>query len=161
MIELLSVVGGAVARLATEAIGIKKARDEADHELRMTKLQLDIDKARAEQQLDMVHAQAAAASDIAELQALMEASRSEGSRSSGVKWVDAMNQSVRPVMTYWWCLVIYSAAKALLAYSAADSGATLASMADVLVTDFDRAVIGSMISFWFVDRSLRKLGRPA
>ncbi len=73
MLELLSLLLGAGLRLLPEVIGLFKARGERDHEYRMTQLQLDIDKARAQQALDLAHQQGQIASDKAEMDALIAA----------------------------------------------------------------------------------------
>jgi hypothetical protein len=67
----------------------------------MTQLQLDIDKARASQAIDLVHAQGEAAQAAGEMQAYVEAIKGQ-STMTGVPFIDALNQSVRPVITYWW-----------------------------------------------------------
>jgi hypothetical protein len=131
------------------------AKRDADHEYRMTLLQLEIDKARADQQIDLVHAQGAIAADTAEMAAMVQALKAQGA-ASGVGWVDALSASVRPVLTFWWCLGLYTAYKAITVAVALRADAGLETLAPVLMTDFDQAVIGSIVSFWFVDRSLRR-----
>jgi hypothetical protein len=158
MLELLSMLGGGVFRLLPEVIGLFKAKGDRDHEFRMTTLQLQIDQARAQQQLDLTHAQAAIAADAAEMQTLAETIKAQA-QPTGIGWIDALSSSVRPVLTYWWCLILYTAYKAITIATAAQGGATLGDIAPLLVTDFDRAVIGSIFAFWFVDRALRKIGK--
>lgn len=155
MIELLSLVFGGLLRLAPELLKLVTARDDRAHELQMTQLQLQIDAARATQQLDLANAQGAIAANAAEMRAMLEALRGQGA-PSGIKWVDALSASVRPVLTYWWCMGLYTAYKVIAVAVAIDAGPSLEQIAPVLVTEFDRAVIGSMFAFWFVDRSLRR-----
>ena len=73
MFELLGLVAGGIFRLLPELLKHLASRRDADHEYRMTELQLRIDQARAAQALDLVHTQGAAAADTAELQAWAEA----------------------------------------------------------------------------------------
>lgn len=155
MIELLSLALGGVLRLAPELFKMFGAKRDADHEFRMTELQLQIDRERAQQNLDLVHAQGAIAADSAEMMAMVEALKAQAV-PTGVKWVDALSASVRPILTYWWCLFLYTIYKAVTISLAIASGASLATLAGLLVTEFDRSVIGSIFAFWFVDRSLRK-----
>jgi hypothetical protein len=63
---------------------------------------------------------------------------------------------VRPVLTYWWVIGLYSGAKAIGLVVAFQAGATLEAFGVLLITEFDRTVIGSILAFWFVDRSIRK-----
>lgn len=156
MIELISMLGGGLLRLLPELFSFFKGTKDQSHEYKMTQLQLEIDKARAAQQLDIIHANHDSAIDQADLQALTEALAGQG-KLSGIAWVDAISASVRPVLTYWWCLGLYTAYKVILVVTAfKDGGATLASIAPVILTEFDRSIVGSIFAFWFVDRALRK-----
>jgi len=156
MIELIGLALGGIFRLIPEFLKMRTAKVDQDHELRMTTLQLEIDKARATQQLDLVHAQAGAVQVAGEMQAWADAIASQG-KATGIQWIDALSSSVRPVLTYWWLLVLYTGYKAITIYLALKTGAGLAEIAPLLMTEFDRTVSGSMMSFWFVDRSLRKV----
>lgn len=157
MIELLSLLGGGVLRLIPFVVDLFKQRQDAEHEYRMTQLQLEVDKARAAQQIDLAHAQAAIAASAGELAAWGDAIKAEGQRT-GIGWIDALSASVRPVLTYYWTVGLYGGAKLIQVIVAVQSGTPLAGYLPILVTDFDQAVIGSMLSFWFVDRALRKMG---
>lgn len=155
MIELLGLIFGGVFRMMPELLGVFKAKREAEHEFRMTELQLKIDEARAKHALDLVHAQAEVVAAAGEMNAWADAIRAQAT-PSGIGWIDALSSSVRPVLTYWWVIGLYGTAKAIQIIVGFDEGASLASFVPVLVTEFDRTVIGSILSFWFVDRSLRK-----
>jgi hypothetical protein len=158
MIELLSLLFGGLLRLAPEVLKLVNAGKDQAHELQMTRLQLDIDKARADQQIDLVHAQGKVAENAAEMAAMLEALRGQGN-PTGVPWIDAISASVRPVLTYWWCLCLYSGYKAITVGVAIAAGMKMGDLALLLITEFDRNVIASMISFWFVDRAMRHGGR--
>lgn len=160
ILSLLSMLGGGFFRLLPEIMKIFTAKQDADHEYRMTQLQLQIDQARATQNLDLVHAQGAIAADTAEMSAMIEALKSQG-QPSGIKWVDALSSSVRPVLTYWWCLFLYTMAKVIIIIVAFQNNMPLTGFAAILVTEFDTAIIGSIFAFWFVDRAIRKAGKPA
>jgi hypothetical protein len=67
MLELLGLITGGIFRLLPEELKILSVRSDADHEYRMTELQLKVDQARAAQAIDLVDAQGAAAADAAEL----------------------------------------------------------------------------------------------
>lgn len=155
MIELIGLLLGGTFRLVPEFLKLRTQKVDQDHELRMTQLQLEIDKARATQQLDLVHAQAGAVQAAGEMQAWADAIASQG-KPSGVPWIDGLSSAVRPVLTFWWLMVLYTGYKVITIYVALTTGAPLADIAPLLMTEFDRAASGSMLSFWFVDRSLRR-----
>ena len=155
MLELLGLVFGGVLRMLPEVLKLFTAKSDQAHELAMTNLQLEIDRARAQHNLDLAHAQGEIAANTAEMAAMVEALRAQATPSH-VPWIDALSSSVPPVLTYWWCLLLYSAYKAITVGVAVHEGATMGMLAPILVDEFDRMVIGSIFSFWFVDRSLRR-----
>jgi hypothetical protein len=132
-----------------------KAKNDSEHEYRMTQLQLDIDKARAQQALDLAHTNNQAALDQADLSLLSDAIKGQ-STLTGVKFIDGLSSSVRPILTYWWCIILYTLYKLTLMYSAFHNGISWADLAPIVMTEFDRSVMASIISFWFVDRAIRR-----
>lgn len=155
MLELLGMLGGGVFRLVPFLVDFFKAKRDADHEYRMTELQLKVDQARAAQAIDLANAQAAIALGQGEMEAWGKAIDAQG-RPSGISWIDAISATVRPFLTYYWVVGLYGSAKVIQVIVAFRSGAPLDAFVPILVTEFDRTVIGSMLSFWFVDRALRK-----
>jgi preprotein translocase subunit SecF len=155
MLTLLSMLGGGLLRLIPFLADIFKQHTDQVHELAMTQVQLQIDQARASQAIDLAHAQASIAASAGEMAAWSAAIDGQ-SKPTGVGWADALSASVRPVLTYWWCLALYTAAKVVAIMVAWRAGTPLAAFAAILVTEFDTAIIGSIFSFWFVDRAIRK-----
>lgn len=154
---LLTLLGGGLGgllRFVPEILKLFTEQRDRDHEFRMTQLQLDIDKARAAQAIDLVHAQGEMAQLTGELQAYIEAIKGQGNMS-GVPWVDAMNQSVRPVVTYWW-MSLFTVYKVATIIAAATAWTNLPDFLKVLWTDQDAGVLAMILGFWFVDRSIRK-----
>lgn len=155
---ILTLLGGGLGgflRFVPEIIKLFTEQRDRDHEYRMTRLQLDIDKARAAQAIDLVHAQGEVATAAGELQAYIEAIRGQ-SQLSGVRWVDAMNASVRPVVAYWW-LMLYTIAKIATVTSLISDSATLSAFVDTAWTDNDAGVLSMILGFWYCDRSLRRM----
>ena len=168
---LLTLFGGGLGGLLRFVPEILKlfteAKDRA-HELEMTKLQLSIDKARADQAIDLVHAQGETQQAVTQMQAYLAAMEGQG-KMSGVPWVDAMNQSVRPVVTYWWMalLTLYKIVITIVAtielYAAmkvasgiVGFGPALTTYADRVWTPGDAGILAMILGFWFVDRAIRK-----
>ena len=154
MLELLGMLGGGIFRLIPFAVDFFKQKADQAHELEMSKLQLQIDQARAGQAIDLAHAQASIAINQGELDAL-RAAIEEQAKPSGIHWIDAVSKSVRPFLTYYFCIGLYGSAKAIQVIVAFQSGQPLTAFTSILITEFDRTLIGSMMSFWFVDRALR------
>lgn len=150
------VFGGAL-RLAPELMKHLDRKNDRAHEVKMFDLQLQADKLKGDQALALARTQAEAAADAGDLNALLAAIQAQG-RPSGVPWVDAISSAVRPILTYWWCVVLYTAAlicQYLAARSA--SGDPVQAVLSVWGSD-EKALVASMLAFWFADRSLRKRG---
>lgn len=154
---LLSLFGsalGGLLRYIPEIFKLITASKDHAHEYRMTLLQLDIDKARAEQQIDLVHAQGDVAVQAAEMQAYVEAIKGQ-SQISGVKWLDAINQSVRPVCTYWW-LLLFTVYKGCIIWGALVHFTTMDAFLAALWTSNDSGILSMILGFWFVDRAIKR-----
>lgn len=154
---LLSLFGGGLGgllRFIPEIFKLFTEKSDRDHEYRMTTLQLEIDKARAGQQIDLVHAQGDMAVQAGEMQAYIEAIKGQ-STPSGVAWVDALSASVRPVVTYWW-LILFTAYKAATIVAVCLHWQSLDDFIVKLWTPQDAGILAMILGFWFVDRSMRK-----
>lgn len=141
---------GGVLRLVPEVIKYFNEKADREHEFRMTQLQLQIDSARATQQIDLVHVQGDAAEQAAQMQAYVEAIKGQ-MQLTGNKFVDGLNMLVRPTMAYYF-LTLYGIYKAALLGVALSSGSGLSAAVMACYDDNDKAIFGSMIDFWLVGR---------
>ena len=158
MLETLigSLLGG-VFRLAPEVIKWSDRKHERAHELAMFDKQLELDKLRSQAEIDKVNAESAAAIGASEMQIMVEAIKGQATLT-GNTFVDGLNSLVRPLITYWWVIVLYTGflvAKFALAVQMGD-GYIQAAM--TVWGQDEKAIVASIISFWFVDRSLRHYG---
>lgn len=152
---LLGTLLGGVFRMAPEVLKWLDRKDERAHELSMFDKQLEADKLKGDQVLAQINAQADASIGSAEIQAIIEATKAQ-SMQTGVKWVDAINSLMRPTITFWWVIVLYTSALVAQYVAVIDSGATYLQAVLSLWGADEKAIVASIISFWFVDRSLRK-----
>lgn len=154
MIELLSLLGGGLFRLFPSVLEFFSKKRDLEHELKLLDKQMELENLRWQFKSQEIAAMSEAATEAEWAKALPAA---QTQTITKISWVDAMNASVRPILTYWWCLGLYTGYKAITVYVAIEKGAWLGEIASVLVTEFDQAVIGSIVGFWFLDRALRKL----
>lgn len=170
LMTLLSVIGGGAGgllRFVPEIFKLFTEKADREHEYRMTQLQLQIDQARATQQIDLAHAQGDIAQQAADTQALIEAVKAQAV-PTGIAWVDALNASVRPVITYWWMMLlsiyklimfviasieVYLALQATKSLS--DALPILGGFVDKVWTVQDAGILSMILGFWFVDRAIR------
>ncbi len=155
MIETLvgGVLGG-VFRLVPEAIKWLDRKNERDHEIKMFDKQLEADKLRSTQQIAQIHAQGQVAIDAAGMEALTAAIKGQ-SQMTGVKWIDGMNQSVRPAATYL-LILLYLAAKTAGCVGMIQAGQDWKTILITAYSEEDRALLSGILNFWFLDRVIRR-----
>lgn len=165
MIEILSFIFGGLFRLAPKLMEMREKALDRQHEREMLTLQMQADEKRAQLAMQAEEQRADTQRQIAELQAMIAALQTQGVQSQKTgNWLidflnglaDAMSKSVRPVLTYWYCVAAYGLYKAATLYLILQSGASWANAASLLWTPNDHAVMFSIIGFWFVDRAIRK-----
>ncbi|MDD2663949.1 MAG: hypothetical protein PHD19_09330 [Dechloromonas sp.] len=157
MIEtLLGTVFGGLFRMAPEVLKWLDRKDERSHELAMFDKQLEADKLRGDQAIAQINAQADAAIGAAEVQAIIEATKAQAVQT-GIKWVDALNALVRPVLALQWLIVLWPAVIVAGFALAVQYGTDpLVALRAAFGVD-EKAMAASVASFWLVDRSLRKM----
>ena len=153
---LLGSLFGGFFRLAPELFKFLDAKADRAHELAMFDKQLEADKQKGAQALEQINAQAAATISADELQALIEATKAQAVQT-GVKWVDAISSLMRPLLTFWWAIVLYTVALGAEFYTLVYvSHVPLVNAVLQLWGVDEKAIVASIVAFWFVDRSLRK-----
>lgn len=156
MIEtLVGTLFGGLFRMAPEILKWMDRKDERKHELSMFDKQLEADRMKGDQALAQINAQSAATIGVAEVQAIIEATKAQAVQT-GIRWVDGINALMRPLITFWWVVVLYTAALVAQYLFLIDGGSTMAQAILKLWGVEEKALVASIISFWFVDRSLRK-----
>lgn len=149
-----TALGGAF-RLLPEVLKLIDRRGERKHEKDMVALNIEADKLKNAAELARIEAQRAATVDTADLQALIGAVAGQSAKT-GVPFADAVSALVRPVLTFWWGIVLYSAALWFQFTTLKAQGlATQAAFLQIWGPD-EKAIVASIFAFWFVDRSLRK-----
>lgn len=151
---LLPLLGGATFRAAMgEVVRWLQTRQEHAAEVEMLRLQAELEDKRAAREADAIRLQAQLGVQTIQIKgendlALEEARafsalQAAAAKPSGIRWVDAWNASVRPAFATI-ALVLWALALWRQGFS---------------LTEWDRAVMGVVIGFFFADRSLRRMGR--
>jgi hypothetical protein len=151
---LLPLLGGATFRAVMgQAVQWVQARQDHRSEMEMMRLQAELDDRRAAREAEAIRLQHSLGVQTIRVQgetdlALEEARafsalQAHAAKPSGIRWVDAWNASVRPAFASI-CLVLWVGALVSQGFQ---------------LTEWDRAVMGVVIGFFFADRSLRKMGR--
>jgi hypothetical protein len=158
MIEtLLGGLFGGLFRLAPEVMKLFDRKAERTHELSMLGANLAADKLRGEQALTQLDVQREISLMGAGLAALQEAIKGQ-SQLTGIRKVDILTMSVRPIVTYWF-MSVYCFAKVatfVLVFFLAPEGASAADKVktaiDSLWTPADMALFAGILNFWFLGR---------
>lgn len=148
--SILGTVLGGAFRLIPEGLKLFERKDERKHEKEMFALQLEADKLRGK--IDIEKADAALGG--AELEALIEATKAQA-QPTGIRWVDALSSTVRPIVTYL-MLGLYITHKIAVMKVTLAAGTSFLTFAAGMWGPEDMALLSSIMSFWFVDRSLRR-----
>lgn len=156
MLETLfgSLLGG-VFRLIPEMFRFFDRKDERKHELAMLDKNIEADRLKAEHGETLARIEADRALGVAELNGLIEATKAQAVRT-GIHFVDAINSLMRPAITFWWVIVLSTAALVAQFVVLMLAGETWYGAILKLWGPDEKAIVASIVSFWFVDRALRK-----
>ncbi len=118
---------------------LKLWRDAADrkHELAILQMQMEQQRQGHVNRLEEITAQA----DISESRALYK------TYNTGIRWVDALNGTVRPVIAYSF-FILYASVKIMHFHT---------DLPWLLWTEEDQAIFAGIISFYFGQRAMSKL----
>lgn len=148
MEALLGGVFGGLLRLAPEALKFFDAKNERKHELAMLEAEGRIAKEKAEAAMRETEARMT----IAELDAIGEALKEQGSTAQAAgKIVAGISALVRPFVTYLF-VIAYATVKIAAFVLALDQGGEWKAVLTSMWGEDDMAVLNMILSFWFVGR---------
>ena len=148
MEALLGGVFGGLLRLAPEALKFFDAKNERKHELAMLEAEGRIAKDKAEAAMRETEARMT----IAELDAIGEALKEQGSTAQAAgKIVAGISALVRPFVTYLF-VIAYATVKIAAFILALDQGGEWKAVLTSMCGEDDMAVLNMILSFWFVGR---------
>lgn len=156
MLTILGTLLGGLFRMAPELLKFMDKKNERAHELAMLDKQIEADKLKAAALQQLEETRGANALNLADVQAIIEATKAQAVQT-GVKWVDAANALVRPGLTFWWCIVLETAVLVAGYFSLVHNGVKPMEAILAMWGEPEKAIVASIISFWFVDRALRKM----
>lgn len=143
-------VVGALARLAPEVLSILDKRNERKHEKEMTELNMKFEELRHQnavdlKDLDIEQSRFAAAMPV--LQSSIQAQ----AQQTGIKFIDALSATVRPVITYW-LFFIYALVKVGIYSTYVNAGVAADQAMVALWGPEDTTMLSAVLTFWYVGR---------
>lgn len=148
---------GGLLRLAPEVLKWLDRKSERRHEIEMFDRQLEADRLRGEMKMAQIEQEGQFILDAKGLEALKEGIKAQGVMS-GVKWIDGLTQSVRPIVTYL-ILSLYLGAKASTMWVLYGDGATITAVLQNAYGESDMAILSGILNFWYLSRVFDKYGK--
>ena len=158
MFELIGLIFGGVSRLGQHWLDLKDKQKEREHEAIMYTKQIELQDKRQVHDVALRTMDAASAEVAAEwagLTAAVQAQAAEAQAAGG--WVAKLSASVRPFVTYW-LMALYTASKIFAVAAALQANEPFLVAVSGVYGSADAALLSSILSFWFMDRSLRRRG---
>lgn len=149
MITAISGLLGFVASAFPDLLKLFRDAQDRKHELVIMQLQMQQQAQGHAERLEEIGAQA----DIGEAKAIYK------TYTTGIRWVDALNGTVRPVIAYAFFL-LYASVKAMQ-FSAMPEGALLPWQIQALWSVEDQAIFAGIISFYYGQRAMSKFRKGA
>jgi hypothetical protein len=147
MMTLLGSLIGFISAAFPDLLKLFRDTQDRKHELAILQMQMEQQKQGHANRLEEIQVQG----DIAESRALYR------TYYTGIKWVDALNGTVRPVVAYAFFL-LYATVKLLAYYAMPDTSLTsLSIIYGTLWTEEDAAIFAGIISFYFGQRAMHKV----
>lgn len=152
MIEsaLLGGILGGIARLAPEVMKVFDRKNERQHELAMSKHELEVIKIQGHQKLESEQLSTEAAQIVAGLQAVQSAQT-----KTGFKFADTVNALVRP----WITMILfhtYLAVKWATYYQLQKAGISWDVAIVTIWNNDDVTMLAGVTNFWFLSRVFDK-----
>ena len=148
MLTLLGSLLGFISSLFPDVLKLWRDKGDKAHELAILDRQMQLQQVLHSQRLEEIRVQG----QVVESTALYK-----HARFTGVKWVDALSGTVRPIITYAFFL-LYMAVKMAQIYLLLTDNYDL-QLAEVLLGIWhaeDQALFAAVMSFWFGQRALEK-----
>ncbi len=154
---LLGGLLGGTLRLVPEFLKWLDRAGERKHELLMQDKALEFEKLRGASRLAELGSEAEKIWTSGAFASLQNALAGQG-KKSGIRWIDALSISVRPIITYWFMLIYCGTKVSLLAVTFLNGG-DLEALARLAWTRDDMVIWSGMLNFWFLGRVFDKVGR--
>jgi hypothetical protein len=160
MFELIGIIFGGASRLVQHWMELRDKDKERAHEAVMYDKQIELADKRFQHDAELRRMDGEQAEAAAEWEALRAAVQAQAQEAMAVGgWVAKLSAGIRPILTIIHAIVIYTLVKVALFWLAFHNGISWASAIVEIYGPFDKALVGSMVGFWFQDRALRRMGR--
>ena len=147
MLSLLGSVLGFGTSFLPKVIDFFQDKSDKKHELAVMEVQIRQQKELADQKLEAINVDA----DIREIESLHKSMQ-----PTGVKFIDGLRGSVRPVITYaFFGLFVFVEVSAYIGLTA--QGVSALDAANATFDEDIKALFAAVLSFWFGGRAIQRM----
>tara|TARA_Y100000356_G_C11233750_1_gene276492 strand:- start:174 stop:614 length:441 start_codon:yes stop_codon:yes gene_type:complete len=146
MLTLLGSVLGFGTSFLPKVMDYFQDRSDKKHELLVLELQMKAQSQGHSERLEEINAEA----DIKEMQSLHR-----HDRLTGVKFIDGLRGSVRPVVTYVF-LGLFVTVETVALFALMKAGANAGDALQIIWSQDINSLWAAILSFWFGSRAIRK-----
>ena len=147
MLSLLGSVLGFGTSFLPKVIDFFQDKSDKKHELAVMEVQIRQQKELADQKLEAINVNA----DIREIESLHKSMQ-----PTGVKFIDGLRGSVRPVITYaFFGLFVFIEVSAYIGLTA--QGVSALDAANATFDEDIKALFAAVLSFWFGGRAIQRM----
>lgn len=152
---VISTLLGGAMRALPEWLGNKKAKQDNEHELNMLQLQIQLEQVKHKSQVETYQVQNDGALALAEMEALKSAIQAQG-QMTGVKWIDGLNQLIRPLMALQWVIILYPTVVISRFWLMVEQNVPALEAVQAAWTENEMALVLAIAGFFLVNRSIEK-----
>jgi len=147
MLSLLGSVLGFGTSFLPKVMDFFQDKSDKKHELAVMEVQIRQQKELADQKLEAINVNA----DIREIESLHKSMQ-----PTGVKFIDGLRGSVRPVITYaFFGLFVFVEVSAYIGLTA--QGVSALDAANATFDEDIKALFAAVLSFWFGGRAIQRM----
>lgn len=147
MIALIASIVGFISSIVPEIIKLLQEKSKGVHNISMLTKQAKL--ARRSQELNL--------KKMEFLRDYMEQNNMYKTYTTGIRWIDGFNGSVRPVLAYSF-FFLYATVK-IIQYRQLANHSNLVECANILWNSNDQAIFAGIISFYFGQRTFSKINK--
>ena len=156
MLTLLGSLLGFGSSIFPSILAFFQDKSDKKQELATMEMELQLQDNRTKNNIKEFTVQADSTRDLAQIKSIEQSiiQAHMPMKSTGVKFIDGLRGSVRPLVTFLF-VGLYIASKSCVLYYGLDNGSTMLEFATVAFSEDDLAILATILAFWFGDRLVK------
>lgn len=154
MLSLLATLFGFMSSFAPNILDFFKEGRDMKHELQMMDKEQELMDRKAELNLEQIQVESETSINELEIKSENDSVVFAHKSSQSLKpaqWVDNIRALTRPILTFWF-MSLYTFSKVSIFTGAMKGGLPWPEAGQLMFTEYDLALLATVIGFWFGDR---------